>query len=72
MPWPLIRGLARTGDVMAKLGLRFPMTSFRLENMTRDNVVESAPIDSLVPSLPYSVAEGVRETVAWLRELGDV
>ncbi len=72
MPWPLIRGLAFTGDVMARVGLRFPMTSFRLENMTRDNVVDCAPIDSLVPSLPYSVAEGVRETVAWLRELGDV
>lgn len=68
MPWPLIKGLALTGDMLAKIGLRFPMTSFRLDNMTRDNVVDTAMIESLVPQLPYSIADGVRETVAWLRE----
>lgn len=72
MPWPLIKGLALAGDTMARVGLRFPMTSFRLDNMTHDNVVDTAPIQSLASPLPYSVADGAQETVTWLRETGDV
>jgi nucleoside-diphosphate-sugar epimerase len=72
MPWPLIRGLALAGDALGRTGIRFPMTSFRLDNMTRDNIVETGPIELLVKPLPYSVADGVRETVAWLQEMGDV
>ncbi len=45
-----------------------PLTSFRLRNMWADTT--GIPLDAtrlLTGPLPYTMEQGVRETIAWLR-----
>jgi nucleoside-diphosphate-sugar epimerase len=73
VPLGALRAAARVGDVATKLGVRrFPLTSFRLQNMLSDNVVDMSDVERIVGALPYSLEEGVRITVNWLREIGAV
>ena len=69
MPFFIMKGLALFGDLFALLGWKaFPMTSFRLLNMTTDNIVDINPINAVAGPLPYSLADGISETVVWLKE----
>jgi GlcNAc-P-P-Und epimerase len=71
VPLPLLRVGAALGDVMERVGLRHaPLTTFRLNNLITDMVYDTAPLETLVGPLPFSLAQGVDETVAWLREHG--
>lgn len=67
VPFFLFRVAAKVGDVLNGAGLRFPMTSFRLKNMTTDNVMDTEPIRKIAPQLPVSRKEGNKLTIAWLR-----
>lgn len=66
IPFSLFRIAALFGDLLKKMGITFPMTSFRLKNMTTDNVQDLSPIQELVPELPVSRKEGIRKTLEWL------
>lgn len=55
------------GDFLKLLGITFPMTSFRLKNMTTDNVHDLSPIESIAPHLPVTRQEGNRRTIEWVR-----
>jgi len=69
IPLVLMQTLAKCGDGLAAIGWkRFPMNSFRLDNMTMDNLVPTKDIDSVVWPLPYSVSDAVDETVQWLNK----
>jgi nucleoside-diphosphate-sugar epimerase len=63
----LMRTLARFGDLVVRIGLPFPLTSTRYRSMTEDYPVSIERTLKLVGSGPYSLDEGVRETVASLR-----
>lgn len=54
------------GDLLGLLGIKFPMTSFRLKNMTTDNIHDLEPIAKIAPQLPISRKEGTKKTVKWL------
>lgn len=54
------------GDFLKFFGIKFPMTSFRLKNMTTDNRHNLTPIKSLAPILPVSRKEGNIETIKWI------
>jgi hypothetical protein len=56
------------GDIIGKIGITFPMTTFRLKNMTTDSIVDLAKTIHLVPELPYSRIEGIHRTLEWLKE----
>jgi nucleoside-diphosphate-sugar epimerase len=67
VPAPLIRLLAWTGDALALVGLRFPITSSRYQSMTTSN---DAPMEATLREFgapPISLDEGIRQTVEWLR-----
>ncbi|MDD4275144.1 MAG: NAD(P)-dependent oxidoreductase [Desulfobacter postgatei] len=66
LPFFLFRLLAWGGDFLKILGIKFPMTSFRLKNMVTDNIHDLSPIQKLAPDLPVTRKEGVRRTVAWI------
>lgn len=66
MPWWLLRLAAWVGDLLRFVGISFPMTSFRLKNMTTDNIIDLSATYSIAPNLPYSRIEGVKETLKWL------
>lgn len=54
------------GDFLKLLGISFPMTSFRLKNMTTDNVHNLNPIKDLAPDLPTTRKEGNKCTIEWI------
>lgn len=54
------------GDLLKKFDIAFPMTSFRLHNMTTDNVHNLEPIKAIAPNLPVSRIEGTKRTLDWI------
>lgn len=67
-PITFMRMLALLGDLLASAGVRFPLSSFRLVNMTNDNSIDIGPTLEITGPNPYSLAEGIDITVKWLRE----
>lgn len=68
LPFSFFQLLAFIGDVLKLLGVYFPMTSFRLKNMTTDNVLNLEPIKNLSPKLPYSRKQGIANTIEWMKQ----
>jgi nucleoside-diphosphate-sugar epimerase len=66
VPYWVARVAAWSGDVLKLAGIRFPLTSFRLRNMTTDNVVDLSETRRLVGSAQIARKDGVAETLAWL------
>jgi GlcNAc-P-P-Und epimerase len=67
VPSILIRLLATVGDVLKAAGLRFPITSSRYKSMTTSNDAPMEPTLSTFGKPPYSLDDGIEQTVAWLR-----
>lgn len=68
LPLFILKMAAFAGDVMKLAGIRFPMTSFRLKNMTTNNIL---PLDNLYkitgPSA-YSTEQAISITLEWLKQ----
>lgn len=67
-PFFLFRIAGWGGDLLKMIGIRFPMTSFRLKNMTTDNILDISPLKRIAPHLPYTRKEGVTKTINWIRK----
>lgn len=67
IPYFIFKCAGWFGDFLKKVGVTFPMTSFRLKNMTTDNIHNIFPIQKLAPNLPVSRKEGIKNTVNWLK-----
>lgn len=74
VPLAPLKLAARTGDGLQAIGWREPpLTSFRLSNLLTEMVYDLRPLEEVVGGpLPYSMTDGVRETVGWLRSAGEV
>ena len=68
MPYFLIKLTAFLGDALKVVGVNFPMTSFRLKNMTTDNIIDLSNTKMIAPNLPYTRKEGVRATLKWMMQ----
>lgn len=68
IPYPIMKLAAIGGDFLKLFGIHFPMTTFRLKNMTTDNVVDLSNTKEIVPNLPISRIEGIRKTLSWLKD----
>lgn len=66
MPFWLIKSAAIFGDVLKKIKISFPMTTFRLHNMTTDNIIDLTLTDSIAPDPPFTRIEGIRKTLDWI------
>jgi len=66
VPYPLFKILALVGDLVGEIGVRIPMNSFRLKNMTTNNICQLEDLYAAVGVPPYSRAEGIRLTLNWL------
>jgi nucleoside-diphosphate-sugar epimerase len=72
-PYGLLKLVALAGDGLGRLGWSNPpLTSFRLSNLLTQMVYDLEPIRCVAPQLPYSIDEGIAETVGWLRERGEI
>lgn len=72
-PIGILRSAAWAGDFLKMLGWKNPpLTSFRLDNLLTPMVHDLEPLRAVVGGLPYSMDDGVRITVEWLRVQGEV
>lgn len=55
------------GDLLKIIGISFPMTSFRLKNMTTDNIIDLSATYKIAPNPPFTRIEGIKETLQWLK-----
>ena len=67
-PLFLFKFAAIFGDILGKLNINFPMTRFRLKNMTTDNILNLDDLYEAVGEPPYSRKEGIKETLCWLQK----
>lgn len=69
VPRLLMRLLAFVGDIPSRLtGKPFLINSSRLRSMTTDYATPMEETFNLLGPNPYPLAEGIRETVKWLRD----
>ena len=66
LPYSIFIILAKTGDILSKFSIKFPMTSFRLKNMTTNNIVDLDELYATVGTPPYNREEGIKITLEWL------
>jgi len=69
VPFFLFKFAAVIGDSLKMIGINFPMTSFRLKNMTTDNIVNLENTFRIAPNPPFSRVEGVKKTIEWINSL---
>lgn len=67
LPVSCIHLLAKIGDGMRAVGLRFPMYSSRFQSLITPNPVPVEPTLELLGIPPYSLDCGVEETANWLK-----
>jgi nucleoside-diphosphate-sugar epimerase len=69
IPVGLLRAAGRAGDVVAR-AWPFPLTTAAIDRLVGSLTVDSSKLARLTGySPPYSVAEGIRITAAWYRDL---
>ena len=68
MPMSALRCAGWFGDFLKLFGIHFPMTSFRLKNMTTNNIIDLTATNTIAPCPPFSRIEGTRQTLEWLRQ----
>lgn len=68
MPYLFVKLIALFGDSLKLIGVNFPMNSFRLKNMTTNNIVDLKNTYDIAPNPPYNRVEGVKKTLNWIKE----
>lgn len=68
VPFGLFIFLAKIGDILKRFGITFPVTSFRLKNMTTNNVHDLSLIYKIAPNLPVTRQEANKRTIKWIKE----
>ena len=68
IPFFIFRLAGWFGDFLKIWGIKFPMTSFRLKNMTTNNIHDLTLIQTIAPNLPVNRIEGTKKTINWIRE----
>lgn len=67
VPFFIFRCLAILGDLMGTIGIHFPMTSFRLKNMTTNNILDCSIAENANSFKKYSYSDALAETIYWLK-----
>lgn len=68
LPLAILKAAAACGDAVNAIGFkRFPLNSFRLNNVIVEYRVDMSQTQTVCGALPYTMEEGVRETATWVR-----
>jgi nucleoside-diphosphate-sugar epimerase len=71
IPYSVLRVLAKAGDGISWVtGKPFLITSSRLKSMTTNYPTPMEPTFALLGAAPYSLQQGIDETVEWLKSTG--
>jgi nucleoside-diphosphate-sugar epimerase len=66
-PLPLLWLAAKLGDLLKGCGIKgFPLTSFRLNNLLTDCLLDTTPLKNNVGPLPFDLSSGVEITCNWI------
>lgn len=68
VPFWMLKIAAYFGDLLKLFNITFPMTSFRLKNMTMDNIIDLSETYKIAPNPPYSRIDGIKATLQWLKK----
>ncbi|MDF4221140.1 NAD(P)-dependent oxidoreductase [Maribacter sp. M208] len=68
IPYSLIKFASKIGDILIKTGVKFPISSFRLKNMTTNNILPLENLYDVVGEPPIKRLEGVQKTLLWLQK----
>lgn len=71
VPFIFFQAGAVIGDFLNKISIKFPLTSFRLKNMTTDNVIPDNKLAKLNIFKIKPLESGVEETLVWINENTD-
>lgn len=66
LPFFMFKIAGWIGDILQVLSISFPVTSFRIKNMTTDNILPLEELYELTGEPPYSRKEGVKLTLGWM------
>jgi nucleoside-diphosphate-sugar epimerase len=66
IPLWIIKCAANFGDLFWKMGIHFPMSSFRLKNMSTDNIINLDNTYKIAPKIPVDRITGVKKTLEWM------
>lgn len=68
LPVSALMMVALAGDTLKRLGYRNPaLTTFRLNNLLMPMLHDFRNLEAITGALPYSLEEGIRQTVDWMR-----
>ena len=67
VPFYVIKAASIVGDLFLKLSIKFPISSFRLYNMTTNNIFPLNEIYEIANEIPVSRLEGTKRTINWLK-----
>jgi len=67
VPFYFFKVLALLGDFGGKIGVKFPMNSFRLNNMTTNNIQKLDDLYLAIGKPPYSRMDGTIQTLNWIK-----
>ena len=73
LPVWLLRIIGYAGDILKVFGYEDPpFSSFRLKNMLTGGIYPLDNTKALCGTLPYTLEEGAAQTIAWMKEAGDI
>ena len=68
LPFFLVRVLAYIGDILVHcFRFSFPLTSFRLHNLSTEYVFDLSSLSKVCGPLPFTLDQGVLRTISFLR-----
>lgn len=66
VPFPLFVLGGFFGDLLSLLHINFPLTSFRVKNMTTDNILSDLTVGSKYSTDEIGLEEGIKVTLQWI------
>ncbi|MFH0947881.1 MAG: NAD(P)-dependent oxidoreductase [Elusimicrobiota bacterium] len=73
LPLWSVKLVAKSGDVVKSLGWKkFPLTSFRLNNIRTEYMFNLQPIMDIAAPLPYDFKTGIKRTVQYMRAAEEI
>jgi nucleoside-diphosphate-sugar epimerase len=67
LPLFFVKLMALLGDALSRLGISFPLTSFRLNNLLVEYVFDLSSLREICGPLPFSPDDGIKLTIEFLR-----
>ena len=68
IPFFIFRLASLFGDILKVLNINFPMTSFRLKNMTTNNIINLENLYDVCGDAPYDRVSGIKNTLKWIKQ----